>query len=50
MPLAVLVFRRCARVWEEQNKTHAPAWVIDERGPNIESVSEDERAEREEDR
>ena len=36
------------RVWEEQNQEYAPAWVIDERHPHIEQLSEDERAERQE--
>src|SRR3989442_9795695 len=35
-----------AQLWEDANMTHAPAWVIDERGKGIESLSEDERAER----
>jgi len=35
-----------AQIWEDANMTHAPAWVIDERGKGIESLSEDERAER----
>ncbi len=35
-----------ARIWEDANMTHAPAWVIDERGKGIENLSEDERAER----
>lgn len=46
--LQILDGNHRTRVWEEQNKTHAPAWVIDERGPNIENISEDEKAEREE--
>lgn len=35
-----------ARVWEEQNQQYAPAWVVDRRHPNIENLSEDEKAER----
>ena len=34
-----------AKLWEEANMTHAPAWVIDERGKGIKNHSEDERAE-----
>lgn len=34
------------QVWGEQNQQYAPAWVVDHRGPNIESLSEDEKAER----
>ena len=34
------------RVWEEQNQQYAPAWVVDHRHPNIEHLSEDEKAER----
>ena len=35
-----------AQLWEDAGMTHAPAWVIDERGKGIENLSEDERAER----
>lgn len=34
------------QVWGEQDKTHAPAWVIDERHPGIENIPESEREER----
>ncbi len=36
------------KVWGDNDMQYAPAWVIDHRGPNIEHLSEDERAEREE--
>jgi ParB-like nuclease family protein len=36
-------------VWDEQGQQYAPAWVIDHRHPGIEMLSEDEKAEREED-
>jgi hypothetical protein len=35
-----------AQLWSEADMTHAPAWVIDERGKGIENLSEDEKAER----
>jgi hypothetical protein len=35
-----------AQLWSDANMTHAPAWVIDERGKGIENLSEDEKAER----
>jgi hypothetical protein len=35
-----------AKVWEDANMTHVPAWVVDERGKNIEQLSEQEKAER----
>lgn len=34
------------QVWGDNEMEYAPAWVIDHRGPNIEHLSEDERAER----
>ena len=34
------------QVWSEQDQQYAPAWVVDYRGPNIENLSEDEKAER----
>lgn len=36
------------QVWGEQDQQYAPAWVIDHRSPNIEQLSEEEKAEREE--
>jgi len=35
-----------AKIWEDANMTHVPAWVVDERGKNIEQLSEEEKAER----
>jgi hypothetical protein len=34
-----------ARLWEDAGMTHAPAWVMDERGKGIENLSENEKAE-----
>jgi len=36
------------QVWGEQGQEYAPAWVVDHRHPGIEMLSEDEKAEREE--
>jgi hypothetical protein len=38
-----------AQLWSEADRTHAPAWVIDERGKGIENLSEAEREERAQD-
>jgi hypothetical protein len=46
--LQILDGNHRTRVWEEQNQQYAPAWVVDERGSNIENLSEDEKSEREE--
>jgi hypothetical protein len=35
-----------AQVWGEQDQQYAPAWVVDYRHPDIENLSEDEKAER----
>ena len=36
------------QVWGEQKQAYAPAWVVDYRHPAIENLSEDEKAERDE--
>jgi hypothetical protein len=33
-------------LWEDMNMTHAPAWVVDERGSGIENLAEEEKGER----
>lgn len=43
--LGILDGNHRVQVWEEQNKTHAPAWVIDYRHSGIKNLSEDEEAE-----
>src|SRR5207245_8622258 len=44
--LEILDGNHRAQVWEEQGHEYAPAWVVDERAPNIENLSEDEKLER----
>ena len=44
--LEILDGNHRAIMWDEQGKQYAPAWVVDYRHPDIENLSEDEKAER----
>ena len=44
--LQILDGNHRTRVWEEQGQQYAPAWVVDYRGPDIESLSDSEKEER----
>ena len=44
--LKILDGNHRAQVWDEQGQQYAPAWVIDKRSPDIEHISENEKAER----
>jgi hypothetical protein len=48
--LQILDGNHRVQVWGDQNQQYAPAWVVDYRGPDIESLSDSEKEERNADR